>query len=61
MDTESLQELIGQLLSGDECDVEDLDLMWTESFTDAGVLTHDDGLVVHVGNLEFQVTVVRSR
>ena len=32
-----------------------------KSFERAGVLTHDNGLVIKVGNQEFQVTIVQSR
>lgn len=31
------------------------------TFHDAGVLTHDAGLVVRIGAREFQITIVRSR
>lgn len=32
-----------------------------DSFGEAGVLSSNTGLVVRVGNHEFQVTIVRSR
>lgn len=31
------------------------------TFSEAGVLTNNSGLVVRVGDAEFQVTIVRSR
>ena len=33
----------------------------TRTFGEAGVLTSNKGLVVHIGDAEFQVTIVRSR
>lgn len=33
----------------------------TRSFADACLLTHNKGLVLRVGDSEFQITVVRSR
>ncbi len=31
------------------------------TFREAGVLTNDDGLVLRVGNREFQITIIRSK
>ncbi len=46
------------LVEADTID-DDLDV---RSYEDAGVLTHDAGLVVRVGDgAEFQITVVQSR
>lgn len=63
MNDEEAVELLLGLLSGEALDdlgvdVEDLSV---RSFRDAGVLTRDEGLVLRVGEAEFQVTVVRSR
>lgn len=63
MNDEEAVELLLGLLSGEALDdlgvdVEDLSV---RSFRDAGVLTRDEGLVLRVGDAEFQVTVVRSR
>ena len=33
----------------------------TSTFGEAGVLTNNKGLVVRIGDAEFQVTIVRSR
>lgn len=32
-----------------------------QSFSDAGVLTNDAGLVLKIGNQEFQITIIRSK
>ena len=40
---------------------EDLGRVRVRTFEDAGVLTHNKGLVVRIGDAEFQVEVLRSR
>jgi len=32
-----------------------------QSFENAGILTNDAGLVLKIGNQEFQITVIRSK
>lgn len=37
-------------------------LRWEiQTFKDSGVLTENEGLVLKVGNCEFQITIVQSR
>lgn len=31
------------------------------TFAEAGLLTHNDGVVIRVGDVEFQLTIVRSK
>jgi hypothetical protein len=45
----------------DYADENDVPLRCVATFADAGVLTSNTGLVVRVGDAEFQVTIVRGR
>lgn len=56
LNEEEIQELLIELLS-DDLDADE----GIESFEDAGMLTHDKGLVLRLGDREFQITIVRSR
>jgi molybdopterin biosynthesis enzyme MoaB len=59
IEAEQVAEELRDLL---ECTIDGLALqMRTESYAEAGVLTHDAGFVIHAGGREFQVTLVRSR
>lgn len=57
--TEEVADLIMEALA-EAAEEQDLDLT-SATYREAGVLTADDGLVVTIGDAEFQVTVVRSR
>jgi hypothetical protein len=68
--SEDLQNLLAQLLDltadVDFCEDEEIDESHVPSqittFADAGVLTHDKGVVVRYDDgSEFQITIVRSR
>ena len=60
MDEEEFETLLADAIS-DYAEENDAPLTRTRTFGDAGVLTNNKGLVVRVGDAEFQVTIVRSR
>lgn len=61
MNEEEMRDLLANLLGGEQLeDVCDADVS-VSSFSDSGVMTMNEGLVVRVGDAEFQVTIVRSR
>lgn len=51
-----LQEMLVELLKN-EFDELDIDV---NTFEDVGMLTTDKGIVLNIGNREFQITIVRS-
>lgn len=61
MTEQEMGDLLANLLQGDQLeDVCDEDVT-VRSFDECGVLTRNESLVVRVGGVEFQVTIVRSR
>jgi hypothetical protein len=60
MSESEFREMIAELLLDD--DAGDQSVRSAESFTDAGVMTTNEGLVVTTADgAEFQLTIVRSR
>ena len=60
MDEEEFETFLADAIS-DYAEENDAPLTRTRTFGEAGVLTNNKGLVVRVGDAEFQVTIVRSR
>jgi len=60
MNASEMVELLAELFE-EHADEHDGEAISVRSLKDAGVLTHDDGLLVRVGDREYQLTVVRSR
>ena len=60
MDEEEFETFLADAIS-DYAEENDAPRTRTRTFGEAGVLTNNKGLVVHVGDAEFQVTIVRSR
>jgi hypothetical protein len=60
--TESLRELIGEAVyqAGQEHEFPEIQAD-VQTFAEAGVMTRDEGLVIRLGDREFQVTIVQSR
>ena len=56
------REILEEALGDYEPYKDEEGIAYTETFANAGVLTSNEGLVVHLaGGTEFQVTIVRSR
>jgi len=60
MDEDEFETFLADAIS-DYAEENDAPLTRTHTFGEAGVLTNNKGLVVRVGDAEFQVTIVRSR
>jgi len=60
MDEEEFETFLADAIS-DYAEENDAPLTRTRTFGEAGVLTNNKGLVVRVGDAEFQVTIARSR
>jgi len=61
MNRRQMREILGDLLD-DGGDFTELERSKTSSFAQAGLLTHDEGVVVKMGDgSEFQITVVQSK
>jgi|CXWL01.1.fsa_nt_gi hypothetical protein len=60
MDEEDFETFLADAIS-DYAEENDAPRTRTRTFGEAGVLTNNKGLVVRVGDAEFQVTIVRSR
>ncbi len=60
MDEEEFETFLADAI-GDYAEENDAPVTRTRTFGEAGVLTNNKGLVVRVGEAEFQVTIVRSR
>jgi len=60
MDEEEFETLLADAIS-DYAEENDTPRTRTRTFGEAGVLTNNKGLVVRVGDAEFQVTIVSSR
>lgn len=60
MDEDEFETFLADAIS-DYAEENDAPLTRTRTFGDAGVLTNNKGLVVRVGDAEFQITIVRSR
>ena len=60
MDEEEFETFLADAISEYAAE-NDAPLTRTRTFGEAGVLTNNKGLVVRVGDAEFQVTIVRSR
>jgi len=60
MDEEEFETFLADAIS-EYAEENDAPLTRTRTFGEAGVLTNNKGLVVRVGDAEFQVTIVRSR
>jgi hypothetical protein len=60
MDEEEFETFLADAIS-DYAEENDAPRTRTRTFGEAGVLTNNKGLVVRVGDAEFQVTIVRSR
>jgi hypothetical protein len=56
-------EMEGFLADAIEAYANDQDIedhVWTQPFRRAGLLTQDSGLVIHIGENEFQLRIVRT-
>jgi hypothetical protein len=60
MDEDEFETFLADAIN-DYAEENDAPLTRTRTFGDAGVLTNNKGLVVRVGDAEFQITIVRSR
>jgi len=60
MDEEEFETFLADAIS-DYAEENDAPRTRVRTFGDAGLLTNNRGLVVRVGDAEFQITIVRSR
>jgi hypothetical protein len=61
MSEESFQGFLGDAIQEYAAEVDSLLRPSVCTYADAGVLTNNRGLVVRIGEAEFQVTIVRRR
>lgn len=60
MSEEELEEFLTQAIE-DFADDNEVPRLRIHTFEESGVLTRNRGLVVRIGDAEFQITIVRSR
>lgn len=58
-DSDELPDLVAEIVGEDEA--EEAGNLRVKTFEDAMLMTNNAGLVVRIGDAEFQITIVRSR